>query len=119
MKPSFHQSLLQRVLLSTLFVLLPQISNCQDHIQKPQLGNGEHEPHFIEQPYDQKVKNGDRTVLPCKVAGLDRYFVDSGRGHVQWTRGGFGLGTGRQTDWPHFRMIGQNLESKKTFILLS
>ena len=74
------------------------------------------EPYFIEEPYDIRIKENSRTVLPCRVAGLDRKIVDGGGGHVQWTRGGFGLGTDRQLDdWPHFRMIGQNLESKNAF----
>ena len=74
------------------------------------------EPYFIEEPYDVRIKENSRIVLPCKVAGLDRQIVDSGGAHVQWTKDGFGLGTGRQLDdWPNFRMVGQNLESKTQF----
>ena len=87
------------------------VADGEDNI--PHHGVNNNEPYFIEEPYDIKIKENSRTVLPCKVAGLDRQIVDSGGAHVQWTKDGFGLGTGRQLgDWPHFRMVGQNLESK-------
>ena len=107
----------QYICQMVLFVLLNiQFINCEESLQRQKLRD---EPYFIEEPFDQKVKLGDRTVLPCKVAGLDIELVDGGRGHVQWTRGGFGLGIGRQIeDWPHFRMIGQNLQSKQRLFIL-
>ena len=78
------------------------------------------EPYFIEEPYDITIKENSRTVLPCKIAGLDRQVIDGGGAHVQWTKDGFGLGTGRQLDdWPHFRMVGPNLESKSYYLFYS
>ena len=76
------------------------------------------EPYFIEEPYDIKIKENSRVILPCRIAGLDRQVIDGGGAHVQWTKDGFGLGTGRQLDdWPHFRMVGRNLESKHRFFI--
>ena len=82
------------------------------------------EPYFIEEPYDIRIKENSRVILPCRIAGLDRQVIDGGGAHVQWTKDGFGLGTGRQLDdWPHFRMVGRNLESKLncfvSFLMLS
>ena len=108
MKSRLQRSILQ--LVSSLFILTLFVHG-QDNVVPD-----DQEPYFIEEPYDITIKENSRTVLPCRVAGLTRKIVDGGGGHVQWTRGGFGLGTGRQLDdWPHFRMIGQNLESKNTF----
>ena len=101
----------QRLLLSFFFVLnLFFFVWGQDNI--PNNGDKK-EPYFIEEPYDIRIKENSRVILPCKIAGLDRQVIDGGGAHVQWTKDGFGLGTGRQLDdWPHFRMVGRNLESK-------
>ena len=101
----------QRLLLSFFFVLnLFFVVWGQDNI--PNSGDKK-EPYFIEEPYDIRIKENSRVILPCKIAGLDRQVIDGGGAHVQWTKDGFGLGTGRQLDdWPHFRMVGRNLESK-------
>ena len=104
----------QRLLLSFFFVLnLFFFVWGQDNI--PNNGDKK-EPYFIEEPYDIRIKENSRVILPCKIAGLDRQVIDGGGAHVQWTKDGFGLGTGRQLDdWPHFRMVGRNLESKHRF----
>ena len=101
----------QRLLLSFFFVLnLFFFVWGQDNI--PNNGDKK-EPYFIEEPYDIRIKENSRVILPCRIAGLDRQVIDGGGAHVQWTKDGFGLGTGRQLDdWPHFRMVGRNLESK-------
>ena len=112
----------QRLLLSFFFVLnLFFFVWGQDNI--PNNGDKK-EPYFIEEPYDIRIKENSRVILPCKIAGLDRQVIDGGGAHVQWTKDGFGLGTGRQLDdWPHFRMVGRNLESKLcsfvSFLMLS
>ena len=112
----------QRLLLSFFFVLnLFFFVWGQDNI--PNNGDKK-EPYFIEEPYDIRIKENSRVILPCKIAGLDRQVIDGGGAHVQWTKDGFGLGTGRQLDdWPHFRMVGRNLESKLcsfvSFLILS
>ena len=105
----------QRLLLSFFFVLnLFFFVWGQDNI--PNNGDKK-EPYFIEEPYDIRIKENSRVILPCKIAGLDRQVIDGGGAHVQWTKDGFGLGTGRQLDdWPHFRMDGRNLESKHRFL---
>ena len=105
----------QRLLLSFFFVLnLFFFVWGQDNI--PNNGDKK-EPYFIEEPYDIRIKENSRVILPCKIAGLDRQVIDGGGAHVQWTKDGFGLGTGRQLDdWPHFRMVGRNLESKHCFL---
>ena len=104
----------QRLLLSFFFVLnLFFFVAGQDNI--PNNGDKK-EPYFIEEPYDIRIKENSRVILPCKIAGLDRQVIDGGGAHVQWTKDGFGLGTGRQLDdWPHFRMVGRNLESKHRY----
>ena len=105
----------QRLSLSSFFVLnLFFFVWGQDNI--PNNGDKK-EPYFIEEPYDIRIKENSRVILPCKIAGLDRQVIDGGGAHVQWTKDGFGLGTGRQLDdWPHFRMVGRNLESKHRFL---
>ena len=62
-------------------------------------------PAFLEEPKDVTAKIGDRILLPCKIANAEG-------GLVQWTRDGFGLGGGRETDFPGIRVIGANPESK-------
>ena len=107
-----------RLLLSSFFFLnLFFFVLGRENIPKIGLKN---EPYFIEEPYDIRIKENSRVILPCKIAGLDRQVIDGGGAHVQWTKDGFGLGTGRQLDdWPHFRMVGRNLESKLTFFNLT
>lgn len=60
---------------------------------------------FIEEPRDVITKVGERVVLPCRVANVDS-------GMVQWTKNSFGLGASRETDWPNYRMIGEDPKSK-------
>ena len=74
------------------------------------------DPKFIEEPGDLTARVGENVVLPCKVANRNG-------GRVQWTRDDFGLGQSRDTDFPRYTVIGNNMDSKPhsfifVFILL-
>ncbi|XP_013380224.1 kin of IRRE-like protein 1 isoform X2 [Lingula anatina] len=54
---------------------------------------------FVVQPEDQQVKQGDTVIMKCKVENRE--------GQVQWTRGGFGLGTDRSLiGFERYSMLG-------------
>lgn len=61
-------------------------------------------PYFLEEPENITTRLGQKVVLGCRVANANE--------SIQWTRGGFGLGTKEHiSEWGNLRILDPNPET--------
>jgi hypothetical protein len=66
-------------------------------------------PFFIEEPQNITTRIGEKVILNCRVANANEA--------IQWTRGGFGLGTKEHiSEWGNLKILDSNPESEFTFL---